>query len=182
MSPFYRAYDVLRQSSAACKALKVLKSGVLKRLASAVQLRLRFGYELRVDVHRGRNARVQHLALHVFGVCACLYYPGRMRSSQATPVDPGQAELARGRLNVPRQNVVVTHRGASLDGLKDEIRRAVRLHDLVMPDGETGFDINRELLESIDAINHTRLNGDRRIARLTFRSIPVTATAALVYG
>src|SRR5215472_4883941 len=30
--------DVLRQSSAACKALKVLKSGVLKRLASGVQL------------------------------------------------------------------------------------------------------------------------------------------------
>jgi hypothetical protein len=32
--PFYRAYNVLRQSSAAYKALKVLKSGVLKRLAS----------------------------------------------------------------------------------------------------------------------------------------------------
>src|SRR5215468_7614773 len=37
--PFYRTYDVLRQSSAACKALKVLKTTVLKRLASAVQLR-----------------------------------------------------------------------------------------------------------------------------------------------
>jgi hypothetical protein len=37
--PFYRSYDVLRQSSAACKALKVLKTTVLKRLASAVQLR-----------------------------------------------------------------------------------------------------------------------------------------------
>jgi hypothetical protein len=34
--PFYRTYDVLRQSSAACKALKVLKSGVLKRLASRI--------------------------------------------------------------------------------------------------------------------------------------------------
>jgi hypothetical protein len=34
-----RTYDVLRQSSAGCKALKVLKSCVLKRLASAVQLR-----------------------------------------------------------------------------------------------------------------------------------------------
>jgi len=32
----YRTYDVLRQSSAACKALKVLKTTVLKRLASAV--------------------------------------------------------------------------------------------------------------------------------------------------
>ena len=30
--PFYTAYDVLRQSSAACKALKVLKTTVLKRL------------------------------------------------------------------------------------------------------------------------------------------------------
>jgi len=37
--PFYRTYDVLRQSSAACKALKVLETTVLKRLASAVQLR-----------------------------------------------------------------------------------------------------------------------------------------------
>jgi hypothetical protein len=37
--PFYRSYDVLRQSWAACNALKVLKTTVLKRLASAVQLR-----------------------------------------------------------------------------------------------------------------------------------------------
>ena len=37
--PFYRTYDVLRQSSAACKALKVPKTTVLKRLASAVRLR-----------------------------------------------------------------------------------------------------------------------------------------------
>jgi len=36
--PFYRTYDVRRQSSAVCKALKVLKTTVLKRLA-AVQLR-----------------------------------------------------------------------------------------------------------------------------------------------
>ena len=36
--PFCRTYDVLRRSSAACKALKVLKGGVLKRLASGVQL------------------------------------------------------------------------------------------------------------------------------------------------
>ena len=36
--PFYRTQDVLRQSSAACKALKVLKSGVLKRLASVVHI------------------------------------------------------------------------------------------------------------------------------------------------
>jgi hypothetical protein len=39
MFPFYRSYDVLRQSSAACKGLQVLKTTVLKRLASAVQLR-----------------------------------------------------------------------------------------------------------------------------------------------
>jgi hypothetical protein len=37
--PFYKTYGVLRQSSAACKALKVLKTIVLKRLTSAVQLR-----------------------------------------------------------------------------------------------------------------------------------------------
>jgi hypothetical protein len=37
--PFCRTYGVLRQSSAACKALNVLKTTVLKRLASAVQLR-----------------------------------------------------------------------------------------------------------------------------------------------
>src|ERR1035438_8607204 len=37
--PFYRAYEVPWQSSAACKAFKVLKTTVLKRLASAVQLR-----------------------------------------------------------------------------------------------------------------------------------------------
>ena len=32
--PFFRTYDVLRQSSAACKALKVLERGVLKKLHS----------------------------------------------------------------------------------------------------------------------------------------------------
>ena len=37
--PFYAYLEVLRQSSAACKALQILKRGVLKRLASAVQLR-----------------------------------------------------------------------------------------------------------------------------------------------
>ena len=36
---FCRTYDVPRQSSAACRALKVLKTTVLKRLASAVQFR-----------------------------------------------------------------------------------------------------------------------------------------------
>jgi hypothetical protein len=36
---FCRTYDAPGQSSAACKALKVLKTTVLKRLASAVQLR-----------------------------------------------------------------------------------------------------------------------------------------------
>jgi len=33
--PFYRTYHVLTQSSAACKALKVLKTTVLKRLYPA---------------------------------------------------------------------------------------------------------------------------------------------------
>jgi hypothetical protein len=37
--PFCGTYDVPWQSSAACKGLKVLKTTVLKRLASAVQLR-----------------------------------------------------------------------------------------------------------------------------------------------
>ena len=37
--PFFTYLDVLRQSSAAYKALQILKSSVLKRLASAVQLR-----------------------------------------------------------------------------------------------------------------------------------------------
>ena len=37
-SPFCRTYDVPQQSSVACKALKVLKTTVLKRLASGVQL------------------------------------------------------------------------------------------------------------------------------------------------
>ncbi len=77
-----------------------------------------------------------------------------------------QTEFARGWLDVPRKNVVVTHRRASLDGLKDEILRAVRLYHLVMPDGETGFDANRVLLEAIDAIDHTWLNADRRLARV----------------
>jgi len=64
-----------------------------------------------------------HLALHVFGVGARLDHPGRARRSQATPVDPGQTEFARGRLDVPLQDVVVTRRRASLDRLKYEILR-----------------------------------------------------------
>jgi len=39
-----------------------------------------------------------HLALHVLGVGSCFDHPGCMRGPQATPVDPGQAEFARGRL------------------------------------------------------------------------------------
>ena len=37
--PFSTYLEALRQFSAACKALQILKSGVLKRLASAIQLR-----------------------------------------------------------------------------------------------------------------------------------------------
>ncbi len=103
-----------------------------------------------------------------------------MRSAQATPVDPGQAEFARGRLDVPRQNVVVTHRRAGLDRLEYEILRPVRLHHLVVPSGETGSDVNRELLETIDAIDYTPLNADRSVARLALRRVPVTPAAALV--
>ena len=105
-----------------------------------------------------------------------------MRGSQTTPIDPGQAEFARGRLDVPRQNVIVSHGSASLDRLKDEILRAVRLHDFVMRDGETGINVNREVLEAIDAIKHNRLNANRRIARLALRSIPVTAANDLLKG
>jgi len=49
-----------------------------------------------------------------------------MRGPQTTPIDPGQTEFARGRLDVPRQNVIVSHGRASLDRLKDEILRAVQ--------------------------------------------------------
>jgi hypothetical protein len=47
-------------------------------------------------------------------------------------------------------------------------------------DGTSGFDVDRELLEAVDAIDHTRFNANRGIARFALRSVPVTATAALV--
>src|SRR5579864_2475355 len=122
-----------------------------------------------------------HLALHVLWVGACLDHPGCMRSSQATPVNPGQSELARGWLDVPRQDVVVTHGCACPDRLKDEIFGPVRFHHLVVPDRTAGFDVNRELLETVDPLNHTGFNADGGIARLALRCIPVTAAAALIY-
>ncbi len=122
-----------------------------------------------------------HLAVHVLGVGACFDHPGCMRGSQATPVDPGQTEFARGRLDVPRQNVVVSHGRARLNGLEHEILRPIRLHHLVMPDRQSGFDVNRELLEMVDALNHTGFNADGGIARLALWCIPVTAAAALIY-
>ena len=116
--------------------------------------------------------------MHVFGVSACLNHPGRMRGAPATPVDPGQTELARGRLDVPRQNVVVSHGRARLNGLEHEILRPIRLHDLVMSDRQSGFDVNRELLETVDPLNHTGFNADGGIARLALWSIPVATAAA----
>jgi len=79
-----------------------------------------------------------------------------MRGAQATPVDPGQAEFARGRLDVPRQDVVVSHGRARLNGLEHEVLRLIRLHHLVMPDRQSGFDVNRELLETVDPIEALR--------------------------
>lgn len=103
-----------------------------------------------------------------------------MRGSQAAPVDPGQAEFARSRLDMRRQDVVVTHGRASLDRLKDEIFRAIRLHHLVVPNGASSFDVNRDLLQAVDPLNHTWFNADRRVARLALRRVPVTTAAALI--
>jgi hypothetical protein len=64
-----------------------------------------------------------------------------MRGSQATPVDPGQAELARGCL-MCRDKMLLSHRRACPDGLEDEILRPARLHHLVVPNGTSSFDIN----------------------------------------
>ena len=72
------------------------------------------------------------------------------------------------------------HRRASLNRLKDEILRPVRPPNLVVTDGTPGFDVDRELLEAVDAIDHTPFNADPGIARFALRSVPVTATAALV--
>ena len=44
-----------------------------------------------------------------------------IRRPLTAPIDPGQTEFASGRLDVPRQNVIVSQRRASLDRLKDEI-------------------------------------------------------------
>ena len=46
----------------------------------------------------------------------------------------------------------VAHRGTGLDRPKDEILRPVGLYDLVAPDSESGFDLHRELLETVDLI------------------------------
>lgn len=51
-----------------------------------------------------------------------------------------------------------------------------------MTDGTSGFDVGRELLEAVDAIDYTRFNANPGIARFALRSVPVTATAALVNG
>jgi hypothetical protein len=50
-----------------------------------------------------------------------------------------------------------------------------------MPDRQSGFDVNRDLLETVDPLDHARFNADRGIAGLAFRRIPVFAAAALVY-
>ena len=120
-----------------------------------------------------------HLALHVFGVSACLDHPGRMRGPQAPPVDPGQTKFGRGRLDVPRQDVIVTHGSACPDRLKYEILRPVGLHDFVVPDGAAGFDVNGELLQAIDPLDNAALNA-YGVAGIAFGSVPVTAAAPLI--
>jgi hypothetical protein len=60
--------------------------------------------------------------------------------------------------------------------------RPVRLYHFVVPNRASGFDVDRELLEPMDALYHARLDADRGIARLALRSIPVTAAAALING
>src|ERR1700674_1629591 len=46
---------------------------------------LRQRYDLRVNLHRGRNARVTHLTLHRFRSGSRLNQPCRVRSAQASP-------------------------------------------------------------------------------------------------
>jgi len=53
-----------------------------------------------------------------------------MRGPQATPVDPGQAEFARSRLDVAAENVVVSHGRACPDRLKDAIFQAGQISPL----------------------------------------------------
>src|SRR5579871_557679 len=90
---------------------------------------LRFGYELRIDVHGGADPRVPHLGLHRFRLSTRFSHPRPIRAPQHLPIHPADAELARGRLDVSRQDVVVGHRHALTNGLEHEIAWVVGAHE-----------------------------------------------------
>ena len=66
------------------------------------------------------------------------------------------------RRDVPFQNVPVVHRLPVLHGLENQIVGTIRLHDFVMADRSSGLDLDREPLETVNAINHLRIDRDGR--------------------
>ena len=91
---------------------------------------LALGYELLVDVQRGARTRMPHLRLRVLHVGTRHLQPGRVRGSQTPPVHPGQPQRASGRLEEPREYVVVAKWTPGPNSLEDQIIWAIRLHNL----------------------------------------------------
>src|SRR5580658_2733788 len=114
-----------------------------------------------------------HEFLCVFHIGFGLLQPCCVRCPQATPVHKVQPELPGCWLDVPLQNVVVTHSGTSRYGLKHKIVRAVALHDLVVPCCTTCPYIDCHCLQSVDAFDHGLVDRDRIVACIALRRSPI---------
>lgn len=87
-----------------------------------------------------------------------------MRCSQTSPVHPRQSQCASCRLNEPAKYVVVAKRPPGPNSLKDQIFRAVRLHNLVFAYRVAGFDLDGQSLKPVDGLCIRRLN--RQVSKL----------------
>ena len=132
---------------------------------------------MRATVIRAQTARIcpsslkcenARLALHVFGVGPSTIQVACEVRKQRHSIQ-GRLSL-RGRLDVPRQYIAITHGARRSGRLKDKIlRAAVGLHNFVVPDGVS------VLTSTVSCLR-------RLIRSITHCSTPIVALRASLFG
>jgi hypothetical protein len=122
-----------------------------------------------VNVQRGARTRVPHLRLRVLHIGTSHFQPGCVRCSQTSPVHPGQLQGASCGLDEPYEYVVVAERTAGLNSLKNEVMRAVGLHDLVLANGVASPNLDSQSLKPMDALEDAAVHANGCAGCFTFR-------------
>src|SRR5215469_2086569 len=141
---------------------------------------LAFGHELLVNVECGARTGVPHLCLCVLHVGASHLQPGRVRCSQASPVDPRQAQPACCGLDKAHEDVVISKWLPRTNALENEIFWTIALNNFIPENCVTGFHLDGELPQSVNPLDDAAVYPDGCIGSLALRRTPIAAAEPLI--